>query len=257
MKRILIPLPTYGFDPSEAAIPWKIISEHNIDITFITPDGKQAQGDKIMLTGKGLGVLKPILAARKDAVAAYSAMELDEKFRFPLSYDEVKAADFDGILLPGGHDKGIIEYLESETLQNLIVDFFKAQKIIGAICHGVVLVARSTNPETGKSVIYNYQTTALLKSQESLAYNLTRFWLQDYYLTYPEITVEDEVKSVLSDSNNFIKGALPLFKDSNEHLKRGFVVKDRNYLSARWPGDVYNFALEFVRLIQNEKTILF
>ena len=144
--------------------------------------------------------------------------------------------------------------MESEVLQHLVVDFFVAQKPVGTICHGVVLAARSINSDTEKSVIHNYKTTSLLKSQELLAYNLTRLWLKDYYLTYPEITVEDEVKSVLSDSDNFLKGPTPLFRDNYNHLERGFVVKDRNYLSARWPGDAYNFSLEFIRMVQDVKT---
>jgi len=90
-----------------------------------------------------------------------------------------------------------------------------------------------------------------LRIQELLGYQLTRLWLKDYYLTYPEITVEDEVKSVLSDDSNFLKGSLPVFRD--DYMKRGFIVKDRNYLSARWPGDVYNFSLEFVEMINEQK----
>ena len=102
-------------------------------------------------------------------------------------------------------------------------------------------------------MIYNYKTTALLKYQELLAYNLTRLWLKDYYLTYPGLTTEDEVKSVLSNQNNFIKGPTPLQKDSRQNLSKGFVVKDRNYLSARWPGDIYTFSLEFIKMLQEEK----
>lgn len=90
-----------------------------------------------------------------------------------------------------------------------------------------------------------------MKSQELLAYNLTRLWLKDYYLTYPGMTVEEEVKSVLSDTHNFMKGPTPLSRDNLNRLKKGFVVKDRNYLSARWPGDVYNFSLEFIKMIQD------
>ena len=82
-----------------------------------------------------------------------------------------------------------------------------------------------------------------------MAYNLTKIWLKDYYLTYPGITVEDETTAVLSDKGNFIKGPKPLFRDDIKHLARGFTIKDRNYLSARWPGDVYNFSLEFIKLI--------
>ncbi len=253
MKKILIPLPTYGFDPTEVSIPWKIISENNIEVTFLTPDGKLAKTDRIMLTGDKLGIWKSLLMAGKDAVAAHSEMINDKKFQSPLSYNAINEKDFDGLLLPGGHDKGVIEYLESTILQNLIVDFFNANKVVGAICHGVVLIARSIDPSTKKSVIYNYKTTALLKTQELLGYQLTRLWLKDYYLTYPEITVEDEVRSVLSDDSNFLKGALPVLRDNLDNLKRGFIVKDRNYLSARWPGDVYNFSLEFVKMMNEQK----
>lgn len=248
-KRVLMPLPSYGFDPTEVAIPWKLLSDNDIDVIFITPDGQKASADRLMLKGERLGLWKAVLRARQDAVDAYHDMEKTESFCNPLQYSDVQEEHFDGLLLPGGHDKGVKEYLESETLQSLVADFFLSQKPVGAICHGVVLVARSINSKTDKSVIYNYKTTALLKTQELLAYNLTRLWLNNYYLTYPNMTVEDEVKSALFDKNNFLKGPGPLLRDSVKHLKRGFVVRDRHYLSARWPGDVYTFSLELIKMV--------
>ncbi len=250
LKRVLIPLPSYGFDPTEAAIPWKILSDNNFEIVFLSPKGHKAAADTIMLTGKRLGIWKTILGARQDAIDAYYEMEKSESFRNPLKYSDVQEKNFDAILLPGGHAKPVKEYLESDVLQQLIVDFFKAQKPVSAICHGVVLAARSIDPKTGISVLHKYKSTSLLKSQELSAYNLTRLWLKDYYLTYPGLTVEDEVKSVLSDKNNFLKGPTPLSRDSEKQLKRGFIVRDRNYLSARWPGDVYSFTFEFIKMIQ-------
>lgn len=251
-KRILIPLPAYGFDPSEAAIPWKLLSEEGFEIVFITPNGKKATPDNIMVSGGTLGIWKSVLKARQDAVEACFEMEKSKAFCNPLKYDDANEADFDAILLPGGHDKKVKEYLESKILQQLIVEFFKVQKPVGAICHGVLLAARSTNPETGKSVIYNYKTTSLLKSQELLAFYMTKLWLNDYYLTYPGLTTEDEVRSYLSESRNFIKGPTPILRDNHKNLKRGFVVKDRNYISARWPGDVYNFTFGFIEMLKKD-----
>ncbi len=250
MKRILIPIPSYGCDPSEIAIPWKLLSEKGFELCFITPDGKKGETDTIMLTGEKLGLLKSILAARMDAVLAFGELESSIEFSQPKRYDAVDENEFDAILLPGGHDKPVKEYLESEVLQKLISEFFQANKPVAAICHGVVLVARSKNKETCKSVIYNYKTTALLKSQEMLGYNLTRLWMKDYYLTYPEISVEDEVKSVLADENAFISGPTPILRDDFKHMSRGFFVRDRNYLSARWPGDLYNFTSEFIKMME-------
>ena len=249
-KKILIPLPSYGFDPTETAIPWKILTKNGIKITFSTPNGFSARGDEIMLTGKKLGIFKNLLKARNDGVVAYKLMSESNEFNHPIPYNEIEVSKYDGIFLPGGHDKGVIEYLESEILQNIIPLFFQKDKKIGAVCHGVVLLARSKDKNTNKSVIYDYKTTALLKRQELLAYNLTRLWLKDYYLTYPGMTVEDEVKSALKNQNNFISGSFPIFRDKENDFKYGFVVKDRNYLSARWPGDIYTFSNAFLELIK-------
>ncbi len=250
MARILIPLPSYGFDPTEAAIPWKILSENHCEVVFVTPRGEKGAADAIMLTGRGLGVWKWLLRARRDGVEAYGEMEKSASFCNPLKYTDVEEGEFHGILLPGGHHKGVREYLESEVLQSLVARFFLAGKPVAAICHGVLLVARSMDPGTGRSVIRDYKTTSLLKSQELLAYHLTRLWLGDYYLTYPGRTVEDEVKSALATPKNFLRGPFPLLRDSGESIHRGFSVRDRNYLSARWPGDVYNFSFAFVEMLQ-------
>ncbi|MFT5296346.1 MAG: protease I [Colwellia sp.] len=248
-KKVLIPLPHYGCDPSEVAIPWLLLNEKQFEITFITPDGNIAITDDIMLTGRSLGLLKPILQARQDAVDAYRQMEKCLAFNNPLKYTDVSADDFDGLLLPGGHDKGVKEYLESEILQKLVVDFFNENKPVAAVCHGVLIPARSIDEKTQKSVIHHYKCTGLLKRQELTAYNLTRLWLGDYYLTYPKTTTEDELIAALACKTQFIEGKFPLFRDDLQNLSRGHIVRDRNYLSARWPGDIYNFSLEFINML--------
>jgi protease I len=248
MKKILMPLPTYGFDPTEAAIPWLLLTAHGYEVQFATPNGYSSMADVRMLRGEQLGVWKQLLQARSDAVAAYYQMSNSDTFCAPFKYSDIQMSDYDALLLPGGHDKGMREYLESRLLQNIIVDFFTAQKPVAAICHGVVLAARSIHPGTGRSVLYPYKTTALLQSQERVAYHLTKLWLQDYFLTYP-VTVEMEVKAVLNDPAHFLKGPVPLLRDSAAHPNRGFTVTDRNYLSARWPGDAYRFSMDVIKLL--------
>jgi len=56
----------------------------------------------------------------------------------------------------------------------------------------------------------------------------------------------------LAAPENFIEGPTPLFRDSPTAMKRGFTVRNRNYLSARWPGDVYNFSKEFIDMVKEE-----
>ncbi len=248
--KILVPLPAYGFDPTEAAIPWQLLSERGHQLIFSTPQGRPAAPDVRMLRGENLGIWKPLLRARKDAVEACLQMMASPEFQQPISYPAASAANYAALLLPGGHDQGMREYLEAVQLQQLVVDFFTAQKPVAAICHGVVLAARSIDPATAKSVLHGYQTTALLKKQELLAYQLTRAWLQDYYLTYPGLTVEDEVVQALASAAQFQPGPNPLLRDSLTQLQRGFTVRDRNYLSARWPGDAYAFSLRLAQMLE-------
>ena len=246
---ILMPIPDIDFDPSETSIPWKVLKDNKVDITFATPSERPGKADFRMLTGDGLGIWKKLLMANHDAINYYSLMKKDKKFNNPVKYDDINPADYSGIMLLGGHAPGMKTYLESKKLQNIIVRFFEKNKPIGAICHGALLVARSINPKTGKSVIYNYKTTSLLKSQELSAYYLTFIWLGSYYRTYP-VTVEDEVKSFLIDKNNFFRGNSGLIRDSINDTSHSFSVRDNNYLSARWPGDAYHFSFEFLKLIK-------
>lgn len=91
----------------------------------------------------------------------------------------------------------------------------------------------------------------MLKAQEMGVYYLTALWLKDYYRTY-SITVEDEVKSVLKNVHQFQSGSLSMNRDSLDNERPAFVVEDRNYVSARWPGDAHTFAKKFYqRLKQN------
>lgn len=247
--KVLIATSTTDFDPTEVAVPWKTLHDAGVDVRFATDTGLAGYADKRMLDGNKLYLLKPVLIADNSAREAYAEMRQDAAFKAPISYDEIMVEDYDGLLLPGGHSKGVIPYLESRDLQSAIVDFFARDLPVGAICHGVVAACRAIDPATGKSVLHGRKTTALLKRQERLAYNLTRYNLGDYYLTYPE-TVEDEVTATLQSSDDFLQGPLPVFRDSPKHLSRGFTVRDGNYLSARWPGDVYRFSTEYLAMLR-------
>jgi protease I len=247
MRTVLVPLPTRDFDPSESAVPWQALLDAGHRVRFATPDGRPAQADPRMLDGNRLGPLKPFLRADRNARTAHARMERDPEFLQPLRWDQVDAAQADALLLPGGHAPGMREYLESPRLQALVAAMFAADKPVAAVCHGVVLVARSRRSD-GRSVLHGRKTTALLASQEWLAWSLTRAWLGNYYRTYPR-SVQDEVSACLASPHDFIAGPLPLRRDAPGRPGPGFCLRDGNYLSARWPGDVHRLAAGLVELL--------
>lgn len=288
-KTIIIPLPSYDFDPTEVAVPWKIFKDAGLSVEFATVDGQRGYADPIMLSGEGLdpwgwipGIKKIklvglFLRADRFGRRAYRELENDPHFLHPKRYEDLSVDDYDGMVLPGGHAPLMKQYLEDRILQGFVADFFDAHdgtknpKTVGAICHGVLLVSRSISKKTGKSVLYGRKTTALTWAFERSAWMLTRFyarfWDSSYYRTYRESqgeprgywSVEHEIKRSLEQDDDFLN--VP--KDADHYrmktsgMKRdrltdsrpAWVVRDRNYISARWPGDVHTFAKAMLSIV--------
>ena len=286
-KKIVMPIPRRDFDPSEVAITWKVLKKKGFLIEFATPDGNPGECDPLMLTGQGLDLwgwipglsriplIGLVLRARKDARCAYYEMLRDTAFQKPQLWSELKEPDFEGLLLPGGHRaRGMREYLESKTLQSLVVAFFHSKKPIAAVCHGVLLAARSIDPQTGRSVLYGRKTTALtwkLENSAAAVARCTRFWDRYYYRTYPESSeqppgymgVQQEVTRALAAPSDFLdvprdlpghwKKASGFFRDREDDPTPSWVVRDGNYVSARWPGDLYTFAESFAQALRDDQ----
>jgi putative intracellular protease/amidase len=282
MATVLLPIPGRDFDPTEVAVSWKVLTKSGHHVRFATPDGLPGEGDVIMLDGIGLdpwGVIPGlrrlrliglILRANADARRAYHEMIAVPAFRQPLRWDLLAAADFDGLLLAGGHRaRGMREYLESPILQRLVVDFFAMDKPVAAICHGVLLAARSSDT-SGRSVLYGRKTTALTWKQEKTAdaiARLCRWWDCDYYRTYSDeagqprgyMSVEQEVIRALAapedfvvvpiDAQDYRRKTSGIFRDNDGDDRPSWVVTDRFYISARWPGDAHRFAKTFSDLL--------
>jgi protease I len=248
MATVLMPLPRTDFDPTETGVPWRLLSERGHRIVFATPEGEPGAADPRMVTGRGLGPFAPLLRADANGRSAYEAMIRSADYQRPLRYAAIDLGAIDALLLPGGHAKGMRPYLESASLQAAIAAFFGAGKPVGAICHGVLLAARSRDA-SGRSVLYGRKTTALTKRMELSAWALTCLYLGDYYRTYPT-TVEDEVRRALARRDDFLPGPASLGRDSPAKLDAGFTVRDGNYLSARWPGDAHRFASDFAAILE-------
>jgi putative intracellular protease/amidase len=286
MATVLIPLPAQDFDPTEVAVSWKVLRAHGHTVLFATPEGLAAEGDELMVTGRGLDpwsrvpaleglvAVGALLRANYPARQAYAALVEDANFRAPMRWRDARAGVLDGLVLPGGHRaRGMRLYLESDVLQELVVDCFTGGMAVGAICHGVLLAARSIDPSTGRSVLYGRRTTALTWTLERSAWALarrTRSWDPDYYRTYTEepgqapgfMSVQQEVTRALAVPEDFrdVEGTARERRRMNNGWSRdsmidprpAWVVRDGSYVSARWPGDVHTFAHTFAGVLHEQ-----
>lgn len=245
---ILILLPDRDYDPTESSVPWQAMQQTGIEVRFATPHGLPAYADP-RLVDRGFGLLNPLLMTRKQDLACYAKMIEDEAFKQPLAYADVDPDEFAGLLIPGGHAKGMRSLLESGQARRIALHFFKADKPVAAVCHGVLLLARTLDPDTGRPVLDGHKVTALVAGTMELpAWLLTAPWLGRYYRTYRQ-TVEAEVSAALNKPADFLRGPLFAKRDSAQKPQHGFVVRDGQLLTARWPGDCHRFAAEWLALI--------
>jgi len=241
MVKVAFPLPDNDFDVTEVAVPWKLLVEAGHEVVFATEVGATPACDPLLLTGVVFGTL----GARPEPLALYRELERAPAFTTPRKWSELDATSCDALFLAGGHAPGMRQYLGSEVVQRLTAAFFATSKPIAAICHGVLVAARSKAP-SGRSVLHGVRTTCLPKYMERSAY-LATFWRRGrYYRTYPDY-VEDEVRAALARPEDFERGPRTLSRrGTREDDSPAFVVEDGRYVSARWPGDAYLIAKKLI-----------
>jgi putative intracellular protease/amidase len=236
MATILVPLPDRDFDTTEVAVPWKLLTEKNHRVVFATERGDaKPECDPLLLDGVIFGKL----GAEAEPKRFYAEMITCAEIAKPIAWGGLDVHAFDALLLPGGHAPGMRQYLGSEEVQRLIVDFWKTKKPVAAICHGVLPLARA-------NVLAGKKTTCLPKYMERSAYFLTAWKLGRYYRTY-DAYVEDEVRAALRAPEDFVRGPRVLTeRGTRDDDSPAMVVEDGHYISARWPGDAYLFAKKLI-----------
>ncbi len=106
--KILI-LATDGFEQSELEVPHAKLKEHGAEVHVATPDGK--------------------------AIRGWDKTDWGRETQADRHLTEVKADDYDAIVLPGGQINPDKLRTIPEAVQ-LVKDFVGGNKIVAAICHG-------------------------------------------------------------------------------------------------------------------------
>lgn len=277
-KTIIMPLSDKDFDPTEAALAWYILkNDYNYHIEFVTENGLATpRCDMITLKGEGLGFftklvfnLINVLVKQQIVFKAYDLMQNDPNFLKPRSWKskDFKFSDYDGVWIAGGHAEGVKQLLDSEELKMQISEYWQLKRPIAAVCHGVLLIARSTlKQDPKKSVLFGRKTTSLVNYQELIAYKLTAWTHGLLFRTYKD-TTEDEILKLMYGVKNieeakklnmkekfFDEGPFRTKKQfGGKNIGRyGYIVEDGNFLSGRWPGDVEILAHRFAQKLQKD-----
>ena len=147
--------------------------------------------------------------ATKEAVELYDEMTAAPEWKTPSAWSspEFSLDSFSLVFLPGGHEKGVRQVIDSPVIQKALGAYFPqtrkpSTKSAAAICHGVMALSEGKTAD-GKSVLHDATTTALPGAMEDVAYQGTRLVLGDYYKTYGagSETVEEFVGLRVDDAS--------------------------------------------------------
>ena len=114
-----------GFWSEELAAPYYALSDKGIEITLASPKGGQPPIDP--KSEDPTFQTDTTRRMDKDAV-------LLDKLKNTIKLEDVKISDYDAVFYPGGHGP-LWDLAESTTSQQLITEFYNANKPVAFVCH--------------------------------------------------------------------------------------------------------------------------
>lgn len=125
----------------------------NRKIAFLATDGfEQIELTKPWEALKAEGASLHIVSIKSGEIQGFNHFEEGYKFNVDKTLDEVKASDYDGLVLPGGvHNPDTLR--TNEKAVQFVRDFFKNGRPVSAICHGPWLLVEA-------GVVYGVKLTS-------------------------------------------------------------------------------------------------
>jgi putative intracellular protease/amidase len=231
---------------AETTTPYVTFKNAGFDIQFATEKGASPECDVKLLEGP----VQKLMGATQTVKDEYAKLKQTPAWQNPLSWtsSDFSLDPFDVVYIPGGHEKGMKQLLDSPTAQTHIASYFPqtqkpSTKHVVSMCHGPILLAHAKGPD-GKPIIHDATLTAFTGAYESAAYAVSAPFLGDYVKTYGpgSDTVEEIVKKGLDDPRQFVANQNPL----------PFVHVDGKYnlVTARYPPDAQTLADKAVEVVQ-------
>ncbi len=166
MKKILMVLTSYselvntdsktGVWLGEFTDPYYEFIDKGYQVTLASPRG-------------GKPPIDPRSQLTENITSSNRRFQKDQKaqkdFEFTVKLEGINAEDYDAVFFPGGHGP-MGDLATDEITAQLVIDFYRQQKPIAAICHGpaALLTAAIEEPE----LLIDQEVTAFSNAEETL-----------------------------------------------------------------------------------------
>jgi putative intracellular protease/amidase len=159
-----------GFWVEEFAAPYYVFTDAGVEVTVATPKGGQAPIDP---SSEGPDAQTAATERYYKDEAVQKIIENTHKL------SEQKASDYDAVFYPGGHGP-LWDLANDSDSQKLILDFYHAQKPVGAVCHAPG-VFKNIKLENGEAFVKGKNVTGFSNTEEEAVQltNVVPFLVED------------------------------------------------------------------------------
>lgn len=160
MARVLIIATNYGSWAEELQAPWDACKKAGFEVTLATPQGKKPLPFKISVDPDFVDPVQNV-KPNPDWVCKRCKELVDgDEWAHPKKIADCNMDNYDAIVLTGGPGANL-DMCNLWELHRLIMDAYKSDKIVAALCYAVSTLVFCRDPENDyKSIIYGKRITA-------------------------------------------------------------------------------------------------
>lgn len=214
-KKVLILATNYGSWGEELQAPWDIIKKAGHQLTLCTPLGKKPLPLSVSVDPDFVDPIINFNVNPPEVCRRIKELVDGHEWDNPITFKEAKMADYDAIVLTGGLG-AMIDMCNNYNVHKLIMDAYRSDKLIAALCYAVSTLVFIRDPEkANKSIIYGKRITAHPAAWD--------FYGPDWDFTYDLYGTTDDNKATDVHTPGFL---WPV-----EHLVRDAVGPDGECIS--------------------------
>ena len=197
-----------GFWWAELTHAWLEFSHAGYDITIVSPDGGDLEGDGFSDPEheSGYSATDIISLGFKTAAATRDLIKGTK------ALGDVDLADYDAVFIVGGQSP-MITMVDDERVQSAVARFYEAGKITCAVCHGTAVLLK-TKLSDGSLLVKGKTWTGFANSEEQYAESAVGQKIQPFWIETEASKIED---------TNFVTGG----------LLAEFAVRDGNLITGQ------------------------
>ena len=159
-KKILVIATNYGLWAEELQAPWDALKAAGHEVHLATYRGMTPLPSKMSMDPNFIDPMQDAAINPKEVVDRVNEILDAGEWDHPIKIHDAKMSDYDALVIVGGAGSAL-DIAGNMEVHDLILNAYKSNKIVGALCYAVGALAFTRDPDNNyRSVIYGKNVTA-------------------------------------------------------------------------------------------------